>query len=74
MVAPSYDFAAAVPGVAPVCKVDSFAKLKDSAALVYIRAVSETFQLPCSEQYDIRSAVRWLGQLCLLLASAKWTV
>ena len=62
MVALSYGFAVAVLGVAPVYRVDSFAKLKDIAALVYIRAVSGTFQLPCLEQYDIRSAVRWLGQ------------
>lgn len=62
MVALSYGFAAAVLGVAPVCRVDSFAKLKDTAALVYIRAVPGTFQPPCLEQYDIRSVVRWLGQ------------
>ena len=61
-VEPSYDFAAAVPGVAPVCRVDSFAKLKDTVGLVYIQGVSGTFQLPCLEQYGIRSAVRWLGQ------------
>ena len=74
VVALSYGFAAVVLGVAPVCRVDSFAKLKDTAALEYIRAVSGTFQLPCSEQYGIRSVVLWLDQLCLLLASAKRTV
>ena len=62
VVALSYGFAAAVLGVAPVCRVDSFAKLKDTAALECIRAVSGTFQLPCLEQCGIRSVVRWLDQ------------
>lgn len=61
-VALSYGFAAAVLGVAPVCRADSFAKLKDTAALDCIRAVSETFQLPCLGQHGIRSVVRGLDQ------------
>ncbi len=62
VVAPPYGFAAAVLGVAPVCRVDSFAKLKDTAALVCIRAGSGTFQSPCFEQHGIRSAVPWIDQ------------
>ena len=62
VVALSCGFAAAVLGVAPVCRADSFAKLEDIAPLECIRAVSGTFQLPCLEQHGTRSVVRWLDQ------------
>ena len=62
VVALSYGFAAAVLGVAPVYRADSFAKLEDTAALECIQAVSGTFRLPCLGQHGIRSVVLWLDQ------------